>query len=354
MHNTTLLARAEIEGTPLISGETATLLWQGDDPPTLLGDFNGWNAANAHAPLPADGGLWTYTLRLPRDAYIEYGFMRDGAHLPDPYNRRVTVNGFGGYSNYFYMPDAEPTPFAQPPRGAPRGTLTRHVIPAEIHGIQLFATHTRAVALYRPPVAGPYPLLVVFDGAEYRRRARLPAIIDSLISARRIRPIALALVDNGGTARMAEYACSDATLLFLYNVVLPLARAQLDLVDLEDHPGAYGVLGASMGGLMALYCGLRTPSTFGRVLSQSGAFSIDGFEFAGVDLVREGAVRPIEIQMSVGRFEQLLESNRRMHALLVARGYQVGYREFNAGHNYPAWRDDLSPGLEALFPPAVL
>jgi enterochelin esterase-like enzyme len=31
---------------------------------------------------------------------------------------------------------------------------------------------------------------------------------------------------------------------------------------------------------------------------------------------------------------------------LKARGYEVAYREFNAGHNYPAWREDLIAGLQ--------
>jgi enterochelin esterase family protein len=39
-----------------------------------------------------------------------------------------------------------------------------------------------------------------------------------------------------------------------------------------------------------------------------------------------------------------------MAALLQSRGYDVAYREYNAGHNYAAWRDDLWRGLEVLFP----
>ena len=63
-------------------------------------------------------------------------------------------------------------------------------------------------------------------------------------------------------------ACGESTLLFVAAQVLPLARAHLNLLDPAKHPGAYGVLGASMGGLMALYTGLRLPRIFGHVLSQ--------------------------------------------------------------------------------------
>jgi enterochelin esterase family protein len=131
--------------------------------------------------------------------------------------------------------------------------------------------------------------------------------------------------------------------------VLPLAQRELDLLDIADRPGAHGILGASMGGLMALYAGLRVPHLFGRVLSQSGAFTLDGHDTVVWELVRHAPVRPLRIWMDVGRYEWLLDCNRRLHELLVDRGYPVNYRELNAGHNYPAWRDDLSHGLEHLF-----
>ena len=40
-----------------------------------------------------------------------------------------------------------------------------------------------------------------------------------------------------------------------------------------------------------------------------------------------------------------------MHQLLAGRGYDVTYHEYNGGHNYPSWRDDLLHGLEVLFGP---
>ena len=74
--------------------------------------------------------------------------------------------------------------------------------------------------------------------------------------------------------------------------VLPLAAERLRLLDARTLPGAYGVLGVSMGGLMALYLGLRLPQVFGRVLSQSGAFWSGPQQWGATDLVRDGAVRP--------------------------------------------------------------
>jgi enterochelin esterase family protein len=109
------------------------------------------------------------------------------------------------------------------------------------------------------------------------------------------------------------------------------------------------VLGASLGGLMAVYTGVRLPRIFGKVLSQSGAFIIPGHEFVVVDLVRHTPPPEIDIWMNAGRYELLLDENRRMYTLLKEKKYNVKYHEYPGGHNYTSWRNDIWRGLEALF-----
>ncbi len=59
------------------------------------------------------------------------------------------------------------------------------------------------------------PLLAVYDGLDYFRRGKLTEIVDNLIAAKRIRPVAIAFLQNGGQqARMVEYGCSQTTLGF--------------------------------------------------------------------------------------------------------------------------------------------
>ena len=73
----TLLARAKRDGNPVLDGERATFVWQGDEPPALRADFNNWGMGGHPAQLHAAGPrLWTYTVILPADAYIEYGFFQ--------------------------------------------------------------------------------------------------------------------------------------------------------------------------------------------------------------------------------------------------------------------------------------
>jgi enterochelin esterase-like enzyme len=226
-----------------------------------------------------------------------------------------------------------------------KGILTRHVVETE----EMAATPRREVYLYRPVQAeGPLPLLVVLDGVDYLKQGKINVMVDNLIAQGRMRPVAMALVENGRGARMVEYGCSDLTVAFLIDKVLPLARQALDLMDVEESPGAYGILGASMGGVMALYTGCRAPQVFGKVLSQAGAFSL-GEEMVVYDLVRDGERRPIKVWLNCGTYDFLYGTNRQMRALLAEKGYEVAYQESHAGHNYFAWRDDLAAGLEYMF-----
>lgn len=343
-----ILKRLKKEQTPLIDGNVATFVWSGESAPYLVGDFTNWEAGNPAIMAELKPGVWTYQLTLPLDAYIEYSFLLGEESLPDPFNPRQSSNGVGGYNHYFHMPGYIPTSLIQKKSDALHGTVTKHVIPTD-HFV--FGTQ-RTIHLYHPPVDGAVPLIVFWDGQDYLRRVHLNIIVDNLIAERRIQPLALAFVNNGGsTARAIECACNDSTLVFLMTKILPLATTQLNLLDINQSPGAFGVAGSSMGGLMALYTSARIPQVFGNVLSQSGAFSLAGFDMVVFDLLEHADQRSLKIWLDVGMYDipELLTANLRMKNMLEQEGYKVDYHEYHAGHNYPAWRDDIWRGLEALY-----
>jgi enterochelin esterase family protein len=340
----TLIARVQREGAPLFDNGKVTFVWQGKKPARLAGDFTHWHYGQAVDMQPAGPGLWTVSLALPPETYMEYVYILDGERQLDPFNPRKTPNGLGKYNNYFYLPPAAPTPLARLSGGKLHGKVTSQVL----DGGMFVAGGRRPVLFYQPPVTHPVPLLVIWDGYDFFRRGRLAVIVDNLIARKRISPIALAMPYNGGTARMVEYACSDASVSFLQSAVLPAARSRMNLVDEE---GAFGILGASMGGLMALYTAYRLPKVFGKAISFSGAFVVNQREQVIFELIKHGPIQPIAAWLDVGQFDyvHLVDSNRRIHKLMQERGYPVVYREYPAGHSYPAWRDELWRGLEHFF-----
>jgi enterochelin esterase family protein len=346
---------ARNKGTPLIDHENVTFVWLGKQAPRLAADFTDWERGAPVSMKRVATGVWSYQLKLPQDAYIEYAFLTgENERLPDPLNHRTTPNGIGDTNHYFYMPNGQPTDLARRKRNAPKGRLSTHLLTAPY----LAGNGRRKIALYQPPTSEPAPLVVVWDGPDYRQRARLPIIVDNLIFQNRIQPIALAMVPNGGSTRMLEYGCSEVTLLFLQEQVLPLAKKCLNLIQIDQQPGAFGVLGASMGGLMALFTSLRLPQIFGKALSQSGAFSLkpfgsDPFDTVVFDLARQADWRGKRFWLDAGLFDfqYLLTANRRMHSVLAENGCQHQYLEHAAGHNYPTWRNQVWRGLGYLFPP---
>ena len=342
-----LLDLARSSGTQIVDRQTATFLWEGEQAPGLIADFNDWG----HAPIQlvrVGEKTWTHKESLTNDAYIEYAFLdlESEERIVDPYNPRTVPNGSGDINHFFHMPGAIPNTLTRRARGIPKGKTTRYLINTD--GLAI-GKHRR-VHLYQPPSAAACPLILVLDGNDYIRQGKLIQILDNLIAQKCVQPVALALVPHAGLARVVEYLSNDATLGFLNNCVLPLAYRELNLINLKAKPGAFGIMGASMGGLMALYAGLRMPEIFGNVLTQSGCYSYDDHDFAVMDLVRYAPIQPIWVWMDVGKYEYLLPTNQRMRDLLVERGYQVCYREYPGGHNYTSWRDDLWRGLEFLFP----
>ncbi|GAB4521636.1 MAG: hypothetical protein Fur0018_02280 [Anaerolineales bacterium] len=331
-----------VPDSPRIEGGRATLIWEGESPPRVICDLYGWES-NPQEMRRLSPGVWAFSFDLPADAYMEYAFLdSNGQRVRDPHNPRRVANGLGDFNHYFYMPEAQPSPWLLRRRGVPHGRLTRHDIPSG----WLTASPRRRVYLYRPPVDVPVPLVVVYDGADYLRRARITTIVDHLVAAGRIPPLALALVANGRQARFVEYACSEATLGLLTQHVLPLAQREMPLLQ---KPGAHAVLGASMGGLQAVYTALRLPHIFGAAISQSGAFAIREQHFVLDDLVQYLPPPPVRLWMDVGQWEFLLAANRQFRERLAARGYTLWYREYNGGHNYTAWRNELPEALMQVF-----
>ena len=141
-----------------------------------------------------------------------------------------------------------------------------------------------------------------------------------------------------------------------------LARKSFRVYDDAAHTLVGGV---SLGGKMAVWCGLKHSEVFGKVLSQSGPFQTGAREESAIDIwtgeephliVSEfinSPHLPIEFYLEVGRYETSLPfspliENRRLRDVLIAKVYRVTYSEFFGGHNEVCWRGSLADGLIAL------
>jgi len=242
------------------------------------------------------------------------------------------------------------------------GALVEHVLYDSAY------KRPRRIWLYTPPEYDarrptPYPLIVAFDGDEYRDTMPLPMILDTLLAAKRAPAFVAVLVDDSSSAtRIADLGNSARMVDFLGKQLMPWVRSK---VNVTSDPRRVIVTGSSAGGLGAAYVAFKRPDVFGNVWSQSGAFwrgaeasNDPPYEWLTQE-VRRSPKKDVRFYMDVGEMEDhptlggngpnFRDANRRLRDALKAKGYDVTYTEVPGGnHAERWWRERLPVGIAAL------
>jgi enterochelin esterase family protein len=230
-------------------------------------------------------------------------------------------------------------------------------------------TRQRDIWIYTPPgydakATTPYPLVVAFDGFEYRDTMPLPFILDTLLTTKAAPAVVAVLIDDGESGtRIADLGNAHRMVDFLSRQLVPHVRARWRVTT---DPHRVIVTGSSAGGLAAAYVALEKPELFGNVLSQSGAFwrGAEASNDAPYEwLTARVAPKPrrdIRFYMDVGEYEDhatlggsgpnFLAANRRFRDALLANGYRVTYAEIPQGQHAPQyWMKTLPAGIVELL-----
>ena len=226
----------------------------------------------------------------------------------------------------------------------------------------------RRIWVYTPPGydarrATSYPLIVAFDGDEYRDTMPLPMILDTLLAAKAAPAFVAVLVDDSSSAaRIADLGNSARMVSFLGQQLVPWVRSKWHVTT---DPRRVIVTGSSAGGLGAAYVAFMRPDLFGNVWSQSGAFwrgaeaSNDApYEWL-TEQVKRSAKKNVRFYLDVGEMEDhptlggagpnFRDASRRFRDALGAKGYDVTYSEVPGGnHAERWWRLRLPAGIVAL------
>jgi enterochelin esterase family protein len=363
-----------------------TFVWRGT-PATrnvvVLGSFGARPIADAAMTRLEDSDVWYLTLRLPSGARFAYSLspndpmtfepprsaQRMASVQADPLNpnRWSCPAEASRYEcqSMVELPGAPPQPWLGRKSGTPAGAIDKHQIKSEL------LKNERRISVYTPPGyragGGPYALLVLFDEGAYLNQVPTPAILDNLVAAGRIPPIVAVLIANPSQeTRSKELPPNPAFAEFLATELVPWVRAHYTVTT---DPSQTVIAGSSFGGIAATYAGLRHPELFGNVLCQSGSFwwAPDHAVGPNADATTEtgwlakefikSPKLPLRFWMDAGVFEvdtngsggAILEPSRHMRDVLLAKGYEVHYRQFSSGHDYLNWRGTLADGLLALI-----
>lgn len=321
--------------------------------------------------------VWYKTVRLRRGSRVVYSFSpnhrddhRGATQQSDPLHTRYSPDD-PTYpykrSSVLSMPEApdEQWVLRQP---VSRGAIEERMVTSAVLRNPVFGAE-REIWIYTPPgyaaSAGPYPLLVLLDGAAYvsNRFGNALATLDNLINDGRIRPV-IVIFDpgnrGGGVAGRASYAQA------LVQELLPMVRASYSISTRAED---IVLGGSSAGGVAAAEIALSRPDLFGNVLSQSGAFRAPapgGEEPNAMAQAFLAAPRqPIRFYLDAGLYDNVpsahlpvhelvldetnLMGNRHLRDVLRAKGYDVTYREVGGGHDWVHWRAMLADGLMTLL-----
>ena len=204
------------------------------------------------------------------------------------------------------------------------------------------------------------PLLFVFDGEQFLRKGHLDRSIDALVAAGKIPPLAAVFVSSiDNVVRAKELPDNDAFAAFMAKDVLSLVHEELGFSPRAERTI---LSGSSFGGLGSTTIALKHPEAFGAVLSLSGSYwwSDEG-AYSGANMVARRVAThepaPVRFYLAAGLFEtsrgdgfaSILEPNRHLHDVLLAKGYSVIHQEFPTAHDMFAWREQLPQGLIALL-----
>ncbi|ROL78574.1 esterase [Pseudomonas vranovensis] len=356
------------QGTPMVESVAdqpgmalVTFLWRGARNNVRV--FGAPSGNHDELQRLGDSDVWFRSYLLPASARLSYQMAPD---VPASDDRRMILastrrdplnpNGFADGSgdpflsrSRLELPAAPEQPWVAERPGIARGSLAREVLSSKLLG------NERDVYLYRPaqwqPGAKGQGLLVLFDAHAYTRQVPTPTILDNLIADGLIPPTAALIIANpSDLSRQQELPPNPQFARFMAEELMPWARRQ----GLAAASERTVVAGSSYGGLASAYLGLKHPQLFGNVLSMSGSYwwGREGEEPGW--LTREYVKAPkqaLRFYLQSGLFEgpKILDTNRHLRDVLLAKGYAVEQVEYPAGHDYLQWRGSLPCGLISLI-----
>ena len=336
-------------GGPLIEGSTVYFFYVGRAAQVSVpGELNDWNPS-LHVMSRVRGTNFHYlAVDVPGKARFEYKLSVDKTWILDPYNRRRALEGSG--------PNSE---VAMPAYHAPEEIRHRAAVAhGDIDAITVasrFLKRSHPVFIYLPhgyrQSRRIYPSLYVLDGGDYLSLGMMATVLDNMIAATRVRPIIGVFVEPrtdiaqpATNWRTTDYTMNDAFVNFLVREVRPVIERRYR-VSLSA--GKRGIMGASLGGLVATYAAYKRPSVFSLCAAQSPSYWWKDRMI--VRTIAGGPAKPVRFYLDTGIINDSLETARNMRDVLREKGYRYRYTEHPEGHNWGNWRARIPDILEYFW-----
>ncbi|MCC7429395.1 esterase family protein [bacterium] len=301
-------------------------------------------------------GIFYYPFEFQAESRLEYRFALDLGKgeqekmILDPYNSHTCTAPFGPKSVMTTLDYKEPE-FVKLPSQKEVGSLKTVVFKSKL------MKDERQFKIYTPygMEETALPILIFHDGYDYLNYSSMKNVLDNMISAECVEPVIA--VFTKPQDRRFEYAINPVYARFIAYELIEEAKKHAKILDTREN---VCTIGASFGGLLALYLLENHNEVFGKVVSQSGSFFMDveGFEWYNQNFpeihsfIKKFTTSSKNIDskaiITCGRFESLIYVNRIMAEALYRKNIPYKYFENNDGHTWVGWRD-LMPKIFLNF-----
>ena len=339
---------------PIIEGsDMVHFLYQGEaNDVGIVGDMIGFRREDPMTRIEGTD-LFHYSTRLEPSAAVTYGFLVDYADeaVPDPRNPRPGDGLFGEVS-WFSMPAWHEPAYVQEAPKNRQGTM--ETVEWE-STVREGAKRTAEVYLPRSYKKGDdrYPVIYVNSGKDALEKGLMKNTLDNLIGEA-IEPVIAVFIIQDEENR-GDLSGADSYSQMVVEELVPLIDEKYRTIAERD---GRAYVGGGTAGAVALHGVFKHADIFGRAGSMSGVFFI-GVEKSINDLVAEaGDDQLVTIYMNWGTYDMrspheawdMAEDNRKLWALIRAKGFRPAGGEIPQGVGWSCWRGQTGDMLAALFP----
>jgi predicted alpha/beta superfamily hydrolase len=224
---------------------------------------------------------------------------------------------------------------------------------------------------YAPGTRRRYPVLYMQDGQNLFDPAtafggqdwRMGQTADRAIAAGEVEPLIIVGIYNTGERRIREYTPSPDKKLgggraalysrMLIEEIKPFIESEYRV---RRGSANTGLGGSSLGGLVTLFVGLRSPEVFGGLAVLSPSVWWNRRWILGFVSRSRVEMRPrIWLDAGSAESQRAEEDARLLHGALITKGWQpeldLHFQVIEGGqHNEAAWAQRVGPFLKYLFP----
>lgn len=195
------------------------------------------------------------------------------------------------------------------------------------------------------------PVVFVSDGQWYLSDGDMAGVLDTEITAGRLRPLIAIFVDSGAPGnpkdnrRNDQFMCNPAFAQFYRDELIPTVESAFPVSHAREDRL---IMGLSFGGLNAACFGLMIPDSFANIGMHSPA-SGEHLKLLA-DMYSKQDKLPLRMYFSTGTKRDNTKEARKFHKVLTRKGYDVTYTEVPFGHNWDNWRPLVDDLLLTFFP----